>query len=277
MHQGTAALSRAIDDGEPLQLLEPPEGAGMVGFAVSTAVCANPACSCSEMQLTIRPIRAAPDGTGCLQGPRLSGEFSTDTRHLVLDRPGTPPFTDEIVDWISNRLADPLHQGWLVERWRRMRSQIGDPAYPSGTPPEQTEFLVPYCEVFPWDFDLTVAHSGRKYLATDTYCMNPSCRCDDVAVQFFDVTQQAGGHKPRLGHVKASVRRLRDPVINGQPILQQLWNALLEQVGVARLRDRFGRMRQVAARQPAHAPQTPARNAPCPCGSGRKYKRCCGK
>ncbi len=110
-----------------------------------------------------------------------------------------------------------------------------------------------------------------------SYCMYPSCRCDDVAVQFFDVTQQAGGHRPRLGHVKASVRSLRDPVIDGQPVLQQLWNALIEQVGVARLRDRFGRMRQVAARQPAHAPRTPARNAPCPCGSGKKFKRCCGK
>lgn len=22
---------------------------------------------------------------------------------------------------------------------------------------------------------------------------------------------------------------------------------------------------------------SPARNAPCPCGSGKKYKRCCGK
>jgi uncharacterized protein YecA (UPF0149 family) len=30
-------------------------------------------------------------------------------------------------------------------------------------------------------------------------------------------------------------------------------------------------------RQPAHAPRTPARNAPCPCGSGKKFKRCCGK
>lgn len=24
-------------------------------------------------------------------------------------------------------------------------------------------------------------------------------------------------------------------------------------------------------------PQKIARNAPCPCGSGKKYKRCCGK
>ena len=35
----------------------------------------------------------------------------------------------------------------------------------------------------------------------------------------------------------------------------------------------------VIARQgrPAPDPSHPARNAPCPCGSGKKYKRCCGK
>lgn len=28
---------------------------------------------------------------------------------------------------------------------------------------------------------------------------------------------------------------------------------------------------------PTAATKTPARNAPCPCGSGKKYKRCCGQ
>jgi uncharacterized protein YecA (UPF0149 family) len=27
---------------------------------------------------------------------------------------------------------------------------------------------------------------------------------------------------------------------------------------------------------PVHAQQTPGRNDPCPCGSGKKYKKCCG-
>jgi len=27
---------------------------------------------------------------------------------------------------------------------------------------------------------------------------------------------------------------------------------------------------------PVHVEQTPSRNSPCPCGSGKKYKRCCG-
>jgi TRAP-type C4-dicarboxylate transport system permease small subunit len=34
--------------------------------------------------------------------------------------------------------------------------------------------------------------------------------------------------------------------------------------------------RRVALRTPAVAAKTPALNAPCPCGSGRKFKRCCG-
>ena len=29
--------------------------------------------------------------------------------------------------------------------------------------------------------------------------------------------------------------------------------------------------------EPIQADNGPGRNDPCPCGSGRKYKRCCGK
>ncbi len=29
--------------------------------------------------------------------------------------------------------------------------------------------------------------------------------------------------------------------------------------------------------EPIHAQDRPKRNAPCPCGSGKKYKQCCGK
>lgn len=34
--------------------------------------------------------------------------------------------------------------------------------------------------------------------------------------------------------------------------------------------------RSAAPRNLPSAPATPALNAPCPCGSGKKYKRCCG-
>lgn len=32
----------------------------------------------------------------------------------------------------------------------------------------------------------------------------------------------------------------------------------------------------IARTMPERAPRRPAPNKPCPCGSGRKWKRCCG-
>ena len=29
--------------------------------------------------------------------------------------------------------------------------------------------------------------------------------------------------------------------------------------------------------EPIHVEKTPGRNDPCPCGSGKKYKKCCGE
>jgi hypothetical protein len=228
------------------------------------------------MVLVIQPLRAAPGGTARLQGPELGGRASADGLRVTLDRPQRQPFTDQVVDWLERALAEPPHQRWLAERWRRLRGQIGDRAYPSEIAPQQVEFLVPFYEVFPWDFDLTVVHDGRKFLATDSYCMNPTCACDELAVQFFD-TLAAAATISSIGHVKASLRRVRTPTAEGPAVLRELWDELLDQVGAERLHDRFQRMRAVARGRPAATSRTPARNAPCPCGSGKKYKRCCGR
>ncbi len=42
-------------------------------------------------------------------------------------------------------------------------------------------------------------------------------------------------------------------------------------------RKRGGAEQPQEAAQPARAEKTPGRNEPCPCGSGKKYKNCCGK
>ncbi len=34
---------------------------------------------------------------------------------------------------------------------------------------------------------------------------------------------------------------------------------------------------RAAKRQPVKKAQKPGRNDPCPCGSGKKYKKCCGR
>ncbi|NTW14336.1 MAG: preprotein translocase subunit SecA [Candidatus Moranbacteria bacterium] len=41
--------------------------------------------------------------------------------------------------------------------------------------------------------------------------------------------------------------------------------------------DRSGDKGETVKREPIHAEKTVGRNDPCPCGSGKKYKKCCGK
>jgi hypothetical protein len=129
-----------------------------------------------------------------------------------------------------------------VVRTLRARGQVGDPEYPSGVPPQRVDGLVSFCEVFPYDFDLTVVHDRHLYLADDQYCLEPACTCDEMVVYFVDVSQGGQG----LGHVRASVRRLRAATIERAPGIRPLWHALLKQRGHSPLRERFKRMRAVA-------------------------------
>lgn len=46
---------------------------------------------------------------------------------------------------------------------------------------------------------------------------------------------------------------------------------------VGRIASRMGWMGPIVAVEDPDAKQRVAANAKCPCGSGRKYKRCCGK
>ena len=275
-------VRRRIDDGRPLQLLDPPGGGDRSGFAVSTLICDNPSCPCTRMSLDIRPVRRRDDGGLQIDvdGPMLGGEVSANGADLKLEshRPGV--FTDAATAWICEQLNGADHRAWLHERWCRMRAGVGDPAYPSGVPPEEIDGMVFFSEVFPWDFDLTVILDRRMYLIDDQYCLEPACTCDEVSVQFIDVSTETTKQAQNVGHVQASVRRLGDPKFHGQPIVPRLWSALLAEHGRTELRQRFKRMREVARQRRRLAAPTPqskvGRNAPCPCGSGKKYKRCCG-
>jgi len=71
---------------------------------------------------------------------------------------------------------------------------------------------------------------------------------------------------------------LRSPIITPEN-RDMLLTAMM--LAVERIYDYFaphrGRPATAAAIRRDRMPAKPGRNAPCPCGSGLKYKRCCGK
>ncbi len=173
--------------------------------------------------------------------------------------------------------------------------------------------VVGYSEIFPLAPALSFSLGSERWLALDDYCVNPDCDCRQVVLQFlnrghergrvrvikkrppaifynyrertYEPAQAPEGHKPSL---QALLDELRDqnPAFEGEvrkrhKRLKALFRRALRKYEASA--DRIQPVWEPESLPPVRPdPRTswqakPGRNDPCPCGSGRKYKKCCGR
>lgn len=143
--------------------------------------------------------------------------------------------------------------------------------------------MVPYCDIDPDEWDLTLRHDGRDFWATDHWCLE--CDCNEVVIVFQELVD-GDTRARRVGALAIDRRTLRPKRDGADGLALQLWEALRAQGGLReRMDGRYREIRRAAkalerrrAARPAGRPEgrrRVGRNAPCPCGSGRKFKRCC--
>jgi hypothetical protein len=173
--------------------------------------------------------------------------------------------------------------------------------------------VVGYGEIFPLSPALAFAVGSQEWTAIDDYCVNPDCDCRHVVLQFV-TDEHEHSRSPRLRKVPPAVyydykertfKEAHAPEAH-QPSLATLvagvrdrWPGFEREVKKRhrRMRVLFKRaLRKYEASADPNQPKrnsgaaplsrsqpekTPAgktgRNDPCPCGSGRKYKKCCGR
>ena len=144
----------------------------------------------------------------------------------------------------------------------------------------------PRDEMLAWDDIFTgVRHDlyvfdGRLYEAADMYCPKPECACGEVTIHF-ETIMPRGAPAPGRVIVQRSGATEMEPNKNGRSRLEQLWTAYCQRHPnhVARFARREPMIKRIGARIVPTAPAVSTklgRNAACPCGSGRKYKKCCG-
>ena len=161
------------------------------------------------------------------------------------------------------------------------------------------------------NYAFEVNQDGRVYLVEDQYCPNPDCDCQSAHVVFFEVTTQADGglgiHPRFHGRVTFAGRLIVEEqfackVAEAEEVLAAWWkehpHALkllkahyedvkeigqrslagppLANPGVSRRAMETGQMTESLSLSDAPLPTgRVGRNAACPCGSGKKYKKCC--
>ena len=168
---------------------------------------------------------------------------------------------------------------------------------------EFRELLKPADDV-PWDSRLgeyIVECEGAEYIAIERYCPNPACPCREVVVSFLRSEPRSEGAGPRRAKEQFTAKRSLDGSVAVNEVYagsrseaEAVLAAWREEYGddLGGLRWRYEKVKEIARRswrpvrrlpEPPDLPEPPApvprrvgRNDPCPCGSGKKYKKCCG-
>jgi hypothetical protein len=170
--------------------------------------------------------------------------------------------------------------------------------------------LVGYAEIFPFANGFPFELAGQVWQIDDQYCIEPACKCERVLLNFLPLGSETQPVRDMIKNPPAAfyeykrdrLKTVKKPA-GDQPSLRVLLRTAKEtypefdSVVMKRrrqLRALFVRALSKEFEPPFDAPEaetevpeatTPVsrrtsakvgRNDPCPCGSGKKYKKCCG-
>jgi hypothetical protein len=275
-------------------------------FKVASSCCQNIECPCAEALFTLYElgydaqhgreplniqIRVDPMSWQEIDPPARSPEIALLVREFLDDYPqGEKAEARQNADWkaaVAARIRDhrfdakTIRESTLVS-FRQIA--FGDEATSSES------------------FLSAIEMDGSVYLVDDLYCPNPDCDCQEAQLVFYWINR-ATTHEPqvKLTHVirmswpfngRSQVHECLDCTPAAAQRLMRAWLATNEGLLLA-VKWRYERVKEIARRSGSgrrllHAPTPPmnrepaeparvGRNAPCPCGSGRKFKKCCGQ
>lgn len=263
-------------------------------------VCPNPSCGCRSLTIILEERMTIPS-TGIQAAPRAEFSIDLNTADLyegeemsaaAIER--MENFYDSLSDDDFAELQGVFHgqkqsviyHGPLSEVDKDWHARL------------DISYLVPIREIFPLVDHLKFEHEGVLYWIEDSYCLAAGCDCRVALLTFARETKDSKDPKVtklvtectgRCHLVDGSFKVER---LGNFPIARRLFTALQAHIpGVLDLLGkRYARVRQLVAEQPPRQPidtaqpaaqpvittPKPGRNDPCPCGSGKKYKRCCG-
>ena len=284
------------------------------GLVATVTVCDNPACQCTTARLHAvliddRAEKVVSKGHRMRIRRRASppgSPHSRESANLELD------FTTGVVEeakagelppFVAPFFAEPL-PFWVLDhiwdRWRAPRLPSGIDWKSQALSQWSPDVMLSTMLAFPEERPDRYLVEGHLYQVDTMFCVDPDCDCTESRLSVLEISgdnknlnEVGGARLPEETMVpqgylddgldKTSFIRIymewRRRNVPARERLLEL-RELTRQRGLELLRFASARSRPAAAPQlspPARQTKKPGRNAPCPCGSGKKYKRCCLK
>jgi hypothetical protein len=275
-----------------LLVFERAEPGGSHLLVSKVEACTTRGCECRDIGL--RAVTVDADDSfdpATLSSDALLAKFETEAMEARLDidtgsvapddYDGRVPLSAEWVHYVQSQtdgeLLDLLHEKWLRAKGTK---SVPKTDWASREPGD----LVGWYEAHPSDRPDIYLDDEGAFIAEDLFCVRPTCTCDEAVVAFVPAkvahAEDVGSIRLRISTLDILERRVE---ANDAALLDRLWHAFTTRHRrlTARLSERVKQMVELASdrsrrRAPVHSTPRAGRNEPCPCGSGKKYKRCCG-
>lgn len=160
---------------------------------------------------------------------------------------------------------------------------------------ENKNLMVAYLEIIPFAKQFEAEINNQRYFVDDQYCVKLNCVCSEVHLTFvaLNPTQTEVNENQEAFNFLINYKKHIWKKVAGENI-SSVWSADDDMAKKAfesaypdfwrLVQTRHRQMKQVYANsmkqrkqsKPVASPEKIGRNEPCPCGSGKKYKKCCG-
>ena len=282
-------------------------------YRVEPKICGNPVCECK--QFTLQCFPEAPDEAAVSQTP-LTLELDLGRRILVKPGIAevTPAsgLAKAVMDEITSEQWHYLWNYFCTLKILYTESANLDELDTDFPPNASGGGMVGYYEILPFARPVSFTADGYEWAFDDQYCLRPDCSCRAAVLQCFRIAPQNVGATPQGPNLsfryhydtqrvedveKAGASLLPETFLDSMRRVQPGFDAFLSHrhAQLRHLYRLFLKRHRVSKRhsrdsdanapdafqdlppEPARAAQKPGRNDPCPCGSGKKYKKCCGR
>jgi len=260
-------------------------------YECSLRACVNPVCTCGIVHLCLFPL--GHEDQNNLISPY---KVSIDIINKKLDYKDEDKIPKESLKFANILISNMdgadfrfLWEGYFAYKNKMTEEATTDSieAHFDYQEVENNGLMSAYNDVLPYGDQLLVSINGKNCIIFDQYCLLPMCPCTDANLTVFSAGEFDKVGK-ELYFVTLDYRKKKWGMLEGRTKsvdTKTVRSAIEEQIPdiYNRFPNRHMKLKGIyshckkihfAHTQQLHPPEV-GRNEPCPCGSGKKYKKCC--
>jgi hypothetical protein len=275
------------------------------GLACILSMCPNPECACELVYINGLIIDEhaeeicwddggihvkSPEGLDS-DNPISEWMLSTAVDPSSGEIANDPDFPNEsdpaLMEWLASEI-----NGELLDLLHRFRARLSGSAVEQPSEDIDLDYveaghLAAFGDLFDCVREDEYPLNGRRYWTCIYLCPDPHCDCHEARVVFFDDADDSGAgvgwvYLDISGTVGIHIIEMSAEGDEPEALIKELWGLFERRHDAGLLLRRreaqckiVGETLWAPIPTPVRATPQPGRNDPCPCGSGRKFKKCC--